>query len=298
MRVARIHNSRGDRAFDVVNHAGLTVLFLLVLYPLLYVLSASFSSADAVMAGKVWIWPVRPNLEGYKAVFAHDLVMTGYLNTIIYTVAGTTLNVVLTVILAYPLSRKDFYGRNLIMIFLTFTMFFSGGLIPTYMVVRNLGLINTRWAMILPRALSVWNVIITRTYFQKTIPDELLEASQLDGCSDFRFVWQVVLPLSAPIVAVIGLFYAVGHWNEFFSALIYISKERLYPLQLVLREILVENTISLDLFLDPATQGQMINLRELLKYSLIVVASLPVLAMYPFVQRYFVKGIMIGSIKG
>jgi multiple sugar transport system permease protein/putative aldouronate transport system permease protein len=293
-----IRDSRSDRVFNGANYVGLSILFLLVVYPLLYVLSASFSSADAVMAGRVWIWPVGFNFEGYKAVFRHDMIMTGYMNTIFYTVVGTSINIVFTVAAAYPLSRKDFYGRNLIIFVFTFTMFFNGGIIPNYMLVRDLGIMNTRWAMLLPRALSVWNVIIARTYFQHNIPQELLEASQLDGCSDYRFIRQVVIPLSAPIVAVIGLFYAVGHWNEFFLALIYLSKESLYPLQLVLREILVRNEVRMDLYMDPSVEGQMANLRELLKYSLIVVASAPVLAIYPFAQRYFVRGIMIGAIKG
>ena len=199
---------------------------------------------------------------------------------------------------AYPLSRRDLVGRNLFMFLITFTMIFSGGLIPTYLLVRELGMINTRWVMMIPNAIAAWNVIITRTYYQTTISDELLEAAQLDGCSDARFIWQIVVPLSGAITAVNTLFYAVGHWNAFFNAFIYLNDDRLFPLQIVLREILIANDIDLELTGDVIDDEARQGLRELLKFSLIVVASVPVLMMYPFVQKYFVRGVMIGSIKG
>lgn len=298
MSTEKVRETFSDRLFNFVNYLLLTFALVIVLYPLVYVLSCSVSSANAVLNGKVWLYPIGFTLDGYKAVFRHELIISGYLNTIFYTVAGTAINIIMTVMAAYPLSRKDFYGRDAIMFIFTFTMFFNGGLIPTYLLVKDLHLLNTRWALIIPGALSVWNVIITRTYFQANIPDELLEAAKLDGCSDFTFIWRIVIPLSAPIIAVMTLFYAVGHWNEYFNAMIYLNNDKLYPLQLVLREILIQNQVRPDMIVDPQLQQQMDNLRELLKYSLIVVASVPILVLYPFVQKYFVKGIMIGAIKG
>lgn len=287
-----------DRVFTIFNYLILSTLLVVVLYPLVYIASASISSAKAVTSGQVWLWPVDITFEGYIAIFKHHLISTGFVNSIIYTIVGTALNVTLTILAAYPLSRRDFFGRNVFMFLLVFTLLFSGGLIPTYLVVQDLGLLNTRWALILPTALSVWNVIITRTYFQVTIPDDLLEAARLDGSNDLRFVWDVVLPLSAPIIAVNALFYAVGHWNQYFQALIYLTDQSLYPLQLVLREILVMNNVDASMITDVEDLIARQNLRELLKYSLIVVASVPLLIAYPFVQKHFVRGVMLGSLKG
>ncbi|MEF3306604.1 carbohydrate ABC transporter permease [Paenibacillus sp. GYB003] len=298
MERSTIRETRGDKLFTVANYIVLSLFLVTVLYPLIYVASASVSSSDAVIAGEVWLWPVRPTLEGYAAVFRHKLIWSGFMNSVFYTAAGTAINVAMTILAAYPLSRKDFYGKNVFMFLFVFTMMFSGGLIPTYLVVKDLGLLNTVWSMLLPGALGVWNMIITRTYFQTTIPDELLEASQLDGCTDFQFVRKIVLPLSGPIIAVITLFYAVGHWNSYFNALIYLKSQHLFPLQLVLRDILVQNDVDLNMLMDVQEQAKREGLRELLKYSLIVVASVPLLVVYPFVQKYFVKGIMIGSLKG
>lgn len=296
--MGRIKKTGSDIVFNIINNIFLTICLIVVLYPLIYILSASFSSPQAVTSGRVWLFPVDFSLEGYKAVFENDSIITGYANTIFYTVVGTALNLVMTIMAAYPLSRKDFYGRNIFMFFFTFTMIFNGGLIPTYLLVSQLGLINTRWVLIIIGAISVWNVIITRTYYQNTIPDELLEAAQLDGCSDIRFIWSVVLPLSKAITAVLVLFYGVGHWNEFFNAFIYISKKELYPLQIVLRDILVMNSIDPNMVVDTELMVAKQGLADLLKYSLIIVASAPILCLYPFVQKYFVKGVMIGSIKG
>ncbi|KRE59906.1 carbohydrate ABC transporter permease [Paenibacillus sp. Soil750] len=293
-----IKESTDDRLFTIVNYIILFIFTITILYPLIYIVSASFSSSTAVISGKVWLYPVEPTLAGYEAVFKHRLIMSSFLNSVFYTVVGTTINVLFTLIAAYPLSRKDFMPRNAVMALFVFTMMFSGGLIPSYLVVKELGMIDTRWSLIIPGALGVMNMIIARTYFQTTIPEELLEASQMDGCSDFTFVRKIVLPLSGPIIAVISLFYAVGHWNQYFSALLYLKHQELYPIQLVLRDILVQNEVDASMITDIADQAARDGLRELLKFSLIVVSTLPVLIIYPFIQRHFVKGMMIGSLKG
>jgi multiple sugar transport system permease protein/putative aldouronate transport system permease protein len=288
----------GEKLFYFVNDVLMVFAFLLVAYPIIYLFSASFSSPKAVMANKVYLWPVSPSLEGYRAVFREPKVLLGYGNTVFYTVVGTFINIFMTVICAYPLSRKDFVGRNIFMFIITFTMIFSGGMLPTYLVIRNLHLLNTRWAMLLPSAIGVYNVIVTRTYYQANIPEDLREVAFLDGCTDFRFLWKIVIPLSKPITAVMVLFYAVAHWNAYFNALIYLSKQSLFPLQVFLREILIMNEVLANMTYDTemvvATQG----LADLLKFSLIIVASLPIWCIYPFVQKYFVKGIMVGSLKG
>lgn len=294
----RIKESADDRLFTILNYVILFIFTITILYPLIYIVSASFSSSTAVISGRVWLYPVEPTLAGYEAVFKHRLIMSSFLNSVFYTVVGTTINVLFTLIAAYPLSRKDFMPRNAVMALFVFTMMFSGGLIPSYLVVKELGMIDTRWSLIIPGALGVMNMIIARTYFQTTIPDELLEASQMDGCSDFTFVRKIVIPLSGPIIAVISLFYAVGHWNQYFNALLYLKHQELYPIQLVLRDILVQNEVDASMITDIADQAARDGLRELLKFSLIVVSTLPVLIIYPFIQRHFVKGMMIGSLKG
>jgi len=296
-RETRIRESFGDRLFLSCVYLILTILLLIVLYPLVYIISSSFSSPLAVSSGRVWLWPVDFSLRGYQVTLGNPQIITGYANSLFYAFFGTLISVTLTVLLAYPLSRKTFYGRNILMVFLVFTMLFSGGLIPTYLVVKNLGLLNTRWAMLIPQAIAVWQVIITRTFFQASIPEELVEASQLDGCSDLRFLWSVVLPLSKPIIAVLVLMYAVSQWNSYFDALIYLKSPELYPLQLVLRSILILNTTTSG-SMEASAMVERQQLADLLKYSLIVVASLPVLIIYPFVQRYFVKGMLIGAVKG
>jgi putative aldouronate transport system permease protein len=296
--VGSIRLSREDRYFNIFNNFFLTFCLVVVLYPLIYIVSASFSSTNAIMTGQVWLWPVEPSLEGYRSVFEYDAVWTGYLNSLIYTVVGTLLNVILTILAGYPLSRKDFRARNMIMFLFTFTMIFNGGMIPTYLVVKSLGLINTRAAMILPSAMGVWHVIIARTYYQQNISMELLEAAKLDGCNDFQFVRLVVIPLSSAITAVLSLYYAVFHWNAFFDAFLYLSKASLFPLQIILRDILVMNQVDPSAIIDPELQAAKQGLAELLKYSLIIVASVPVMCIYPFVQKHFVKGVMIGAIKG
>ncbi|PQP90927.1 carbohydrate ABC transporter permease [Paenibacillus sp. AR247] len=292
-----IKESKGDRLFLGIVYTILILVVLAVLYPLVYILSSSISSPAAVTSGKVWLWPVDISFEGFRVLFSRQEIMTGYLNSIIYTAAGTLISVTLTVMIAYPLSRRSLFGRNVFMMIITFTMIFSGGLIPTYMVVKELHLIDTRWALLIPNAIWVWQVIIARSFFQSSIPGELLEASEIDGCSDIHFIRSVVLPLSKPIIAVLVLMYAVGQWNAYFDALIYLRSADLFPLQLVLRSIIIQNNSSGGT-MDAMAMVQKQQLAELLKYALIVVATLPVLVIYPFVQRYFVQGMLVGSVKG
>jgi multiple sugar transport system permease protein/putative aldouronate transport system permease protein len=294
----KIRETGVDRAFTIANYTLLTIFLLVILYPLIYVVSASFSDGAAVIAGKVVLWPVNPSLMAYEKVFSYPQIWTGYGNSLFYAVVGTIVNVSMTLIAAYPLSRSDLYGRKLILGLFLFTLFFSGGLIPTYLLVRDLGLRNTRWALIIPQALSVWNLLIAITFIRSSIPHELLEASQLDGCSDFQYFLRVLLPLSTPLIAVLSLFYAIGHWNQFFAALLYLTDKDLFPLQIILRNILISSQVDMAMIEDIKVMAAREALRELLKYALIVVASVPVLIIYPFVQKYFVKGIMLGSVKG
>jgi putative aldouronate transport system permease protein len=291
-----VRESFGDRVFLGFIYLFLTLVLVVTLYPLIYIVSSSFSSPAAVAGGRVWLWPVGATLIGYKLAFQNSQIVTGFANSLFYTVVGTLISVTLTTMIAYPLSRKTFFGRSGLMMFIVFTMLFSGGLIPTYLVVKAVGLIDTRWALLLPNAIWVWQVIIARTFFSTSIPDELAEASEIDGCSDIRFVLSVVLPLSKAILAVLALMYAVGQWNAYFDALIYLKSNKLFPLQLFLRSILIQNANTGTLGAGQIAEKE--QLLSLLKYSLIVVSSLPVLIIYPFVQRYFVQGVLIGSVKG
>jgi putative aldouronate transport system permease protein len=290
--------SKEDRVFDAINVFLVTLIVILVIYPLYFIVIASFSDPNMIYEGKVWLLPKEITFEGYERIFRDSKIWVGYKNSLIYTVVGTIVNVSFTLMAAYALSRKDLYGRNAIMFLFLMTMFFSGGLIPTYLVVKNLGLLNTMWALILPKAVAVWNVIVAKTYFESSIPNELLEAAKMDGCSDAKFFWKIVLPLSKPIVAVMVLFYAVGHWNSYFDALIYLNNEDLYPLQLILRNILIQNEASTMMISDLESLAAKQRVSELIKYGVIIVASVPLLIIYPFVQKYFVKGVMIGGIKG
>ncbi|WP_202914463.1 carbohydrate ABC transporter permease [Paenibacillus antri] len=298
LSVRGIRESAGDRLFLLGVYTFLVFVLLAVLLPLLHIVSSSFSSPQAVVSGKVWILPVEFSLEGYKAVFDSKSIWSGFANSVYYTVVGTFVNVLLTVLIAYPLSRRTFYGRNLIMMLLVFTMLFDGGIIPFYLLVKDLGMIDSRWALIVPGALAVFQVIIAKTFFQSSLPEEIWEAASLDGCSDIRFMTSVVLPLSKPILAVMTLMYAVGHWNAYFDALIFLKSQELFPLQIVLRNILILNTVDPTMLSNADQMLAQTGLKDLLKYSLIVVASLPILMIYPFVQKHFVKGVMIGSLKG
>ncbi|MCR4902347.1 MAG: carbohydrate ABC transporter permease [Butyrivibrio sp.] len=290
--------SANDKAFYIIIIIILSAFFLIVLYPCVFVVSASFSSGTAVQSGKVVLFPVDFSLEGYKTVFNTKNVWIGFANSIFYTVVGTLINVVMTMTAAYCLSRHDLPGRNFIMLLFTFTMFFGGGLIPSYMVVQNLGLLNTRLALLLPGAIGVYNLIVARTFIINTIPGELLEASRIDGCSDIMYYLQVVLPLSKAILAVLVLFYGVGHWNAYFNAMIYLHDKAIYPLTLFMREILMSSQIDPSTVTDPELQARLADMVGVIKYSLIMVSMVPVLLIYPFVQKYFVKGVMIGSVKG
>jgi putative aldouronate transport system permease protein len=296
-RTNRIRESFGDWLFLTCVYVFLAVLLVFVLYPLVYVVSASLSSPLAVSSGRVWLFPVDFSLRGYQVALSNPQLTTGYANSIYYTFFGTLISVISTVLVAWPLSRPALFGRNVLMFLITFTMIFSGGLIPTYLVVQHLGMIDTRWAMLIPSAMAAFQVIIARTFFQVSIPDELVDAAEIDGCSDLTFLWSIVLPLSKPIIAVLALMYAVSQWNAYFDALLYLRSTGLQPLQLVLRSILILNTTASG-SMDAKTMVERQQLADLLKYSLIVVGSLPVLIIYPFVQRYFVKGMLIGSIKG
>lgn len=290
-----------DRLFYIVNYVILSLLLLITVFPLLHIVAASISDPLAVNRGQVWLWPKNITLEGYRRVLQDAEIWSGYRNTILYTVAGTILNLVLTFTSSYALSRRDLAGRQFFMLLILFTMFFGGGLIPTYFLVRNLGLLDTFWALIVPGAVSAWNIIIVRTYMQTEIPQEIHEAAKIDGCSDWSFFGRVVLPLSKPIMAVMALFYGVGHWNAFFDALIYLTDRTLYPLQLILRELLVQAQMSESMKQSggvAAGLAQQAQLAELLKYAMIIISTAPVLAAYPLLQRFFVKGIMVGSVKG
>ncbi|THF84641.1 carbohydrate ABC transporter permease [Cohnella fermenti] len=294
-----IAESRADRIFNRINVFLMVIVTLVFLYPLLFIVSASISDPDAVLRGEVWLWPKGFTLVPYVKVFQNSEFFLSYWNTIAYTVVGTLVNVALTIMAAYPLSRKDFYGRNVLTVLFTFTMFFSGGLIPLYIVIQKLHLLNNFWVMILPSAVSIFNIIVTRTYFQTSIPEEVYQAAEIDGCSRIGVLTRIVLPLSGPILAVMVLFYGVGHWNSYFNALIFLNERDMFPLQLILREILVQNdtqnlmsSSSANYIIDSTQYGTSI------KYAVIIISSLPVLVLYPFVQRYFVKGVMIGAIKG
>lgn len=293
-----IRESRGDRIFVTLIYAFLTLILIIVAVPLIYILSSSVSSPQAVVSGKVWLFPVDFTLDGYKAVFQNPQIGVGYMNSLFYTVVGTAINVSLTIMFGYPLAKRTLYGRHFFMIVLVITMMFDGGLIPYYLLVKDLQLLDTRWAMILPGAMGVIQVIVARTFFQTTIPDELSEAAELDGCSDIRFILSIVLPLSKPIIAVMTLMYAVGHWNAYFDALIFLRSPDLFPLQIILRNVLILNTVDPSMMANVDQVQAQQGLKDLLKYSLIVVASAPVLIIYPFVQKHFVKGVMIGSLKG
>ena len=296
-RSTSIRLSRTDRSFYIVNTVFLVFAFLVVLLPLMNVVAHSLSSPEAVARGRVWLFPVEVTGFAYEQIMESRQIITGHYNSLIYASVGTALNVVLTVMAAYPLSRKGFFGRNAITFFFAFTMFFNGGMIPRYLIVKSLGLIDSRWAMILPEAVIIWFVIIARTFFQNTIPDDLYDAAEIDGASDLRIMFRVVIPLSGPIVAVLCLFYAVGHWNRYFDALIFLKSEDLWNLQLVLRNVMHSAAATLDQGnIGAALRAQ--ERIEVIKYAVIVFAALPVMILYPFVQRYFVKGVMIGSIKG
>lgn len=302
-RDARARKPQGmdDHIINGVSIFVSALVLVVTLYPLIYVVSASFSEPNEVIMGNLWLLPKGFTLDGYDLIFDYDPIWIGYRNTLLYTVFGTALNLLLTLPCAYALSRRDFRGRTPIMLLFTFTMFFSGGMIPTYLAMKDFGLLNNPVAVIIPGAVNVTNLIIARTYFSTSVPWELQEAAVIDGCSNTRLLLRIVLPLSMPMVAVIALYYLVGHWNAYFNALIYLSNEDYYPLQLFLRNILLLDQMTEMMAGDSeAMQALMrrIQLKESMKYGIVVLSSLPVLVIYPFLQKYFVKGMMIGAIKG
>lgn len=302
-----IRHSGTDRVFLAIVYLLLFLFLLVELYPLVFVLSASVSEPSAVASGAMWLFPVRASLKGYQYILGYQEIWTGYLNTILYTVVGTIINLLVTLPAAYALSRRDLKGRNVFMPIFMIPMYFGGGLVATYLNIQSLGLLNTRWVMVLSGALSVFNMIVAKTFFGSTIPWELHEAARVDGASDFTTFLRIVLPLSMPIVVVLCLYYGVGHWNSYFSAMIYLARSReSWPLSLVLREILIRGQ-----FLETVIAGSA-NLSEeemlymikqadtanMIKYCVIVVSVAPMLAVYPWLQKFFAKGVMIGSVKG
>ena len=302
MKTKPVKRCREDVIFDTVIFIILTLILFVVAYPLYWVIISSFSDPTAVSAGKVLLRPIGFTLKGYAEVFKNSQVMRGFFNSIVITFVGVCVNLAVTLPTAYALSRDNFSGKKPITIVYMITMFFGGGMIPTYLVVKNMQLLNTIWALVLPGCLSVYNMIVARTFFKSNISEELYEAGEIDGCTQSRFFFQIALPLSKAIIAIMVLYYGVGHWNSYFSALLYISDQDKYPLQLVLRNILITNQTALSQTATTAAaraalqeQQQLI---DVMKYSLIIISSVPVLIMYPLVQKHFVKGVMIGSVKG
>lgn len=285
-----------DRLYYTICYIITALLTIVVLYPIIYIISASFSSPENITNGEVWLLPVEPSLISYERILAKSEVWVGYANTIFYTVVGTVINIVITLMCAYPMARKNLRGRGAIMFFFSFTMMFSGGMIPNYILMRNLGLLGSRWAVILPGAMSVYNMIVCRTFIESNIPDEMLEAAQIDGCNNTQFFFRMVLPLVKPIIAVLALWYGVSHWNSYFNAFLYLNDVDKYPLQIVLREILVQGAREAT---DP-TKEALLALHTVtgLKFAIIVVSSAPLMCLYPFVQKHFQKGVLIGSVKG
>jgi len=294
------HESRRDRAVLSGIYLVLALVSIIILYPLIYIVAASFSSASAVISNRVWLWPVHPTLAGYLGVLDFPGVWQSYLNSIIYTVFGTLLSVSLSVLAGWPLSRPHLVGKRLVVWLLLFAFLFSGGIIPLYLVVKDLGMLNTRLAMIVPPALSIFSVILARSFFRSTVPEELVEAAQVDGAGEFAVLWRIVLPMSKAVLVVLALIFAVGQWNSYFYGLIFLDSQSLYPLQLVLREVLVLNELSPSSLsgLSPQQIAHFQDVQTLVQYALIVVGSLPMLILYPVAQRYFVKGMRVGSLKG
>ncbi len=288
---------RSDKTFDFFVGLFGILIILLVLVPLIFVLAASLSDPDLVLKGKVLLWPRGLTLKAYSMVFQNKDIWRGFFNTLFYATAGTTISVILTILAAYPLSRKNLKGRNFIMMGILFTMYFSGGMVPTYLLVRDLGMYNTIWAILIPGALSTYNLIVAKTFFENSIPEELYESARLDGCGNITMLLKIVLPLSKAIMAVLVIYYAVDIWNAYFDALIYLKDAAKHPLQIILRNILLLGQTE-QMGTNDAGMAEKIKMAEAIKYSAIVISSIPMLILYPFVQKYFVKGVMIGAVKG
>jgi putative aldouronate transport system permease protein len=291
MHAKKVKLPMGDKIFNVLNYSICALIALSIIYPLYFVVIASFSDPDLINQGKVWLLPAGISLDAYKQVFETEEIWTGYFNTIIYTAGSVLLSLLFTLPAAYALSRKDFSLRRILTVYFLIPMFFNGGLIPTYMVIRDLGLIDTYWVMVVPMSVNVFYLIIARTFYSSQIPDELRQAAEIDGCSNTRFFVQIALPLTSAIIAVIGLYVAVGSWNSYMNALIYLQTEEKNPLQIILRNILVVQTAG-DINYEAQRRAQM------LRYALVIVSTLPIMSVYPFIQKYFTKGALLGSIKG
>lgn len=294
----KIKKSTSDRVLQWIVMSFLVVFLIIILYPLIYIVSSSFSSGQAVTSGKVLLWPVDFSLDGYKIVFDYETVWTGYANTIFYTVVGTLMNVTATILAAYPLSRRNFQGRGFYATLFLIPMFFGGGLIPTYLLVSSLGLTNTRIIILLLGLVGTYNVVIMRTFFRNSVPGELWDSARIDGTSDFGYLTKILLPLSKPVIAVVSLYYAVGHWNSFFKEMIYLRDRDMYPLQLILREILNATTVDASQMGSAEELAAMVGATDVMKFALIVVSTVPIMLLYPFIQRFFEKGVMLGSLKG
>jgi putative aldouronate transport system permease protein len=292
-----IKGSLSDIIFDIILYIVFSFIFIIVAYPLYFIILASFSNPSDVQNGRVWFWIKNFTLDGYKEVFRYSMIWIGYRNTILYTAVGVAIGLAVNIPAAYSLSRKDLAGRRIIMFVYLFTMFFNGGLIPTYFIIRDFGLYDTFWVMVLPFSVSIYYIIIARTFFMNSLPESLLEASRIDGCSNTRFFFQIALPLSKAVLAVIALYIAVGQWNAYFNALVYLRKETLKPLQLVIRIILITNEALIGTG-DGLAAMEAQRLADLMKYSVIIISTLPIMCFYPFIQKYFSKGVMLGSVKG
>jgi putative aldouronate transport system permease protein len=293
----KIKNNRSsDTVMEIVMYAVAVIFLIILIYPLYFIIIASFSDPSAVSGGQVWLFPKGFTLEGYQELLRHKNIWIGYRNTILYTIAGTAIGLVVNISAAYALSRKDLRGRKFLSLFFIFTMFFNGGLIPTFLTIRDFHLYDTFLVMVLPFSVGVYNIIVARTFFQTSIPGDLWEAAQIDGCGNLRFFTQVVLPLSKAIIAVLGLWIAVGHWNSYFNALIYLKNPNLHPLQLILRNILITNQMQSGIGSGEAAQLAL-RLANMMRYSVIIVATVPIMCVYPFIQKYFNQGVMIGAVK-
>ncbi|MGM0874735.1 MAG: carbohydrate ABC transporter permease [Bacillota bacterium] len=291
-----MNNSKTDKIILLINKVLLSVIIMIVLFPLLYVLLASFLEPNALLSKGFAINASDWTIEGYKRIFTDGTIVRGFLNSILYSAGFTIVTVIVCILAGYTLSTDDLVGRKTIMVFFLITMFFNGGLIPTYLVVRDLGMLNTIWAIIIPNAINVWFIILARTYF-KSIPKELKEAARIDGASEFKIFLKIVFPLSKPIIFVLALYAFIGQWNAYFDAMIYLEDRDLYPLQLVLRSILIQNEVQPGMIGDQLARAELQKISEMIKYASIVIASLPLILMYPFFQKYFEKGVMVGSLK-
>ncbi len=305
MKKTHMKQTPSEKVFSVAIYVFVVFMFLITLYPLVYVLSASFSDPDAVASGEMLLWPVGFNTDGYEMVFKNSQIWVGYRNTIFYTVVGTVMQLCVTLPCAYALSRKDLQGRGFFLAMFMVTMYFSGGMICDYLNINELGLLDNPLSQLLPGLVATYNMIVARTFFANTIPWELTEASYLDGASDFKLFTKVILPLSAPIIVVLALYYGVGHWNSYFNALLYLDNRELFPLQVFLKEILTQAQMANEFLVDGGYTPEEVRMLEeqaemanRIKYCVIVVSTVPMMIIYPRLQKYFAKGVMIGSVKG